>query len=32
MLSEFTQCVYGCADTLELAHKMYNIKDVEKYN
>lgn len=31
MLSEFIQCVYGCADTLKLAHKLYKKEDVGNY-
>lgn len=30
-LSEFLQCVYGCADTLKLAHKLYKKEDVGNY-
>lgn len=31
MLSEFIQCVYGCANTLKLAHKLYKKEDVGNY-
>lgn len=30
-LSEFLQCVYGCADTLKLAHKLYKKEVLGNY-